>query len=207
MTTLKNMNTWKLEGKKVVGYKWVVSIKYKADGTLDWYKARFVAKGYIQTYDIDYTKTLSRIAKLNTVRVLISLAANLDGPLHQFDVKNTFFHDDLEKEVYMDIPWGFISSQVGTICKLKKALYGLKQSPRAWFGRFSLAMKNFGFKHSNVDHTLFLKHQRGVLTALIVYVNDMITIGNDKEQIRNLQEYLATGSKWRIWKVSNIFLV
>lgn len=98
MTTLKNMNTWKLEGKKVVGYKWVVSIKYKADGTLDWYKARFVAKGYIQTYDIDYTKTLSRIAKLNTVRVLISLAANLDGPLHQFDVKNTFFHDDLEKE-------------------------------------------------------------------------------------------------------------
>lgn len=97
---------------------------------VDQYKARRVAKGYTQLYGIDYIETFSPVAKVNTVRLLISLAANLDWPLHQFDVKNSFLHDDLEEEVYMDIPAGFIGS-VGSICKLKKAFYGLKQSPRS----------------------------------------------------------------------------
>ena len=127
------------------------------------------------------------------MRVLISLAANLEWPLHQFDVKNAFLHGDLEEEVYMDIPPGFVSSTQGKeVCKLQKALYGLKQSPRAWFGRFSLAMRKHGFKQSNSDHTLFLKHQRGKVTALIIYVDDMIITGNDEEEISKLQEHLAT---------------
>ena len=63
-----------------------------------------MAKGYTQTYGIDYQETFSPIAKLNTVRVLISIAANLEWPLHQLDVKNAFLYGNLEKEVYMDIP-------------------------------------------------------------------------------------------------------
>ncbi|CAL5375989.1 unnamed protein product [Camellia sinensis] len=71
---------------------------------------------------------------MNSVRVLLSLAANLDWPLYQFDVKNAFLHGDLEEEVYMDIPPGFEDHQTeGKVCKLRKSLYGLKQSPRAWF--------------------------------------------------------------------------
>ena len=93
----------------------------------------------------------------------------------------------------MDIPPSFVYSTQGKkVCKLQKALYGLKQSPRAWFGRFSLAMRKHGFKQSNSDPTLFLKHQRGKVTALIIYVDDMITTGNDKEEISKLQEHLAT---------------
>lgn len=123
-----------------------------------------MAKGYTQTYGIDYQETFSLVAKLNTVRVLLSLVANLDWPLHQFDVKNAFLHGDLEEEVYMDIPPGYIvPSGDRTVCKLRRTLYGLKQSPRAWFGRFSLAMKKYGFQQSNSDHTLFLKHQNGRL--------------------------------------------
>ena len=104
-------------------------------------------KGYTQTYGIDYQDTFLPVAKLNIVRVLISLAANLNWPLHQFDVKNAFLHGGLEEEVYMDIPPGY-SMTTGTneVCKLQRALYGLKQSPRAWFGRFSLAMKKYGFQ-------------------------------------------------------------
>ncbi|CAL9025926.1 unnamed protein product, partial [Prunus brigantina] len=81
---------------------------------------------------IDYEETFAPVAKLNTVRVLLSLAANLDWPLHQFDVKNAFLHGELTEEVYMDIPPGYNTTQTGTVCKLRKALYGLKQSPLAW---------------------------------------------------------------------------
>ena len=84
------------------------------------------------------------------------------------------------------------SSCKGEVCKLKKSLYGLKQSPRAWFGRFSTTMKEFGYKQSNSDHTLFIKHKEGKVTALIVYVDDMVLTGDDPCEMKALQEYLAT---------------
>jgi transposase InsO family protein len=197
MKSLQDNKTWNLvplpKEKKIVGCKWVFSIKHKADGSIERYKARLVAKGYTQTYGIDYQETFSPVAKLNTVRVLLSLAANLDWPLHQFDVKNAFLHGNLNEEVYMDIPPGYIvPSQAKVVCKLQKALYGLKQSPRAWFGRFNTAMKKFGFKQSHSDHTLFLKHRNRKVTALIIYVDDMIITGDDKEEISKLQKLLAT---------------
>jgi hypothetical protein len=193
---LKN-NTWTLvplpEGKKAVGCKLVFSIKHKADGSVERYKARLVAKGYTQTYGVDYQETFSPVAKLSTIRILLSLAANLDWPLHQFDVKNAFLHGELEEEVYMDLPPGYTAStDANVVCKLQRALYGLKQSPRAWFGRFSMAMRKYGFKQSNSDHTLFIKHKGSKVTALIVYVDDMIITGDDEEEISRLQKALAT---------------
>ena len=123
MTALQKNRTWMLvllpEGKRKVGCKWVFSIKHKADGSVERYKARLVAKGYTQTYGIDYQETFAPVAKLNTIRVLLSLAVNLDWPLHQFDVKNAFLHGDLEEEVYMDIPPGFKTSvKDGCVCRL-----------------------------------------------------------------------------------------
>ena len=142
-----------------MGCKWVFSIKYKANGSIDRYKVRLVAKGFTQTYGIDYLETFSLVAKQNTIRVLLSLAANLDWPLHQLEVRNAFLHGDLDEEVYMDILPGYTrSTKTKIVWKLERALYGLKQSPRAWFGRFSSAMEKYGYCQSNFDHTLFLKH-------------------------------------------------
>ena len=150
MEALEKNKTWELvklpEGKKLVGCKWVYTVKYKADGSIERYKARLVAKGYTQTYGIDYLETFAPVAKMNTVRLLLSLAANYGWDLQQFDVKNAFLHGELDEEIYMEVPPGFEKKLAArTVCKLKKALYGLKQSPRARFGRFARVMLNKGY--------------------------------------------------------------
>ncbi|KAM0001536.1 putative RNA-directed DNA polymerase [Helianthus debilis subsp. tardiflorus] len=195
MDALRKNDTWEKciipEDKKPVGCRWVFTIKHNPDGTIERYKARLVAKGYTQTYGIDYSETFSPVAKINTIRVLFSIAANKQWPLHQFDVKNAFLHGELEEEVYMEAPPGFTESfKPGEVCRLKKSLYGLKQSPRAWFGRFTLAMKKYGFKQSNSDHTLFLKQRGKLITCLIIYVDDMIVTGNDEEKMKRLKANL-----------------
>ena len=91
---LKN-KTWELvdcpPGKKPVRFRWIFTVKYKADGIIGRFKARLVANGYTQTYRIDYIETFAPVAKINTIWVLLSLAMNLDCPLQQFDVKTLFY--------------------------------------------------------------------------------------------------------------------
>ena len=107
------------------------TIKYKANGSIERYKARLATRGYTQTLHIDYQETFAPVAKMNLVRILLSLVANLNWNLFQFDVKNAFLHGNLE-EVYMDFPPGFeVISNNKRVCKLNNSLYGLKQSPRA----------------------------------------------------------------------------
>ena len=88
----------------MVGCKWVFTVKQTPEGKVDRYKARLIAKGYSQTYRIEYDETFAPVTKMGMVRTLISCAANFGWPLHQLDVKNAFLHGDLQKEVYI---WKF----------------------------------------------------------------------------------------------------
>nr|GFA61836.1 putative ribonuclease H-like domain-containing protein [Tanacetum cinerariifolium] len=192
---IKKNKTWDQcalpQGKKPVGCRWIFTVKYKPDGIIERYKAWLVAKGHTQNYGIDYSETFSLVTKMDTIRVLLSVASNQGWPLHQFDVKNAFLHGELKEEVYMEAPPGFSKHfKIRKACQLKKSLYGLKQSPRAWFGRFTLAMKRYGFKQSNSDHTLFLKNRKNRVRCLIIYVDDMVITGNDEEEIKRLKEGL-----------------
>ena len=131
LEALKKNKTWVLtrlpEGKKAVSCKWIYTVKQNSQGKIERYKARLVARGYSQTYGIDYDETFAPVAKMNTVRILVSCAANFGWPLHQLDVKNAFLHGDLQEEVYMEIPPGFGTSETtGKVCKLRKSIYGLK---------------------------------------------------------------------------------
>lgn len=113
-----------------MGCKWVYTIKLNADGSLDRFKARLVPKGFNQTAGVDYDETFSPVAKLNSIRILISLAATMEWELHQLDVKNAFLHRDLQEEIYMMQPLGFVAKGESLkVCKLIKSIYGLKQSP------------------------------------------------------------------------------
>ncbi|RVW56445.1 Retrovirus-related Pol polyprotein from transposon RE1 [Vitis vinifera] len=194
---LEKNGTWTITdlpvGKRPVGCKWIFTIKYKADGSVERFKARLVARGFTQSYGIDYQETFAPVAKLNTIRILLSLAVNQHWCLQQLDIKNAFLNGDLEEEVYMEIPPGFEESMAkNQVCKLQKSLYGLKQSPRAWFDRFTKAVLKLGYKQGQADHTLFVKKSHaGKMAILIVYVDDIILSGNDMEELQNLKKYLS----------------
>jgi len=150
-----------------------------------------VAKGYAQTYGVDYSDTFSPVAKLTSVRLFISLAASKHWPLHQLDIKNAFLHGDLNEEVYMEQPPGFVAQgEYGKVCHLRKSLYGLKQSPRAWFGKFSDVVQEFGLKKSKCDHSVFYRQSTVGIILLVVYVDDIVITGDDCAGISSLKEFL-----------------
>ena len=206
MGALEKNGTWdiveKPRGKKLVSCKWVFTPKYMADGTLDKLKARLVARGFTQTYGLDYQETFAPVAKLNTIRVLLSVAANLEWPLHQLDIKNAFLNGELKEEVYMTLPPGFEKGRVDQVCKLKKSLYGLKQSPRAWFDRFSKVLKSEGYKQGLSDHTMFVKTEEGKKCILIVYVDDIILTGDHIEEISRIK--VALGKEFEVKDLGNL---
>ncbi|RDY01436.1 hypothetical protein CR513_15229, partial [Mucuna pruriens] len=154
-------------------------LECKFGETLERYKVRLVAKRYTQTYKIDYEETFAPVAKMNMVRVILSLAALFGWNLQQFVVKNAFFHGDLE-EVYMEISLGFYSHN-----EKNKSL-------RVWFERFAQVIISLGYRQSQGNHTLFIKHSPNGKLTLLVYIDNMIVTGDDEIEKLTLKEKLAT---------------
>ena len=140
--SLQQQKTWSLvprpANKNIVTCKWVYKLKRNNDGSIARYKARLVARGYLQQYGLDYEETFSPVLKPATVRLLLALVVNQNWELRQLDISNTFLHGFLKEEVYIAQPQGYVDSKFPKhVCLLHKAFYSLKQAPRAWFERFS----------------------------------------------------------------------
>jgi len=154
--SLMTNNTWTLvplpAGRKPISCKWVFKIKQGANGEVECYKARLVARGFTQTYGVDYNETFAPVAKFTSIRSILALAALEDMDIHQMDVKIAFLNGELEEEIYMEQPQGFVH-QGGEhlVCKFQKSLYGLKQSPRAWNQKLDAFLKSIEFMKSEVD--------------------------------------------------------
>ncbi|KAK8918587.1 hypothetical protein KSP39_PZI021501 [Platanthera zijinensis] len=193
MTALWSNQTWDLvlpSGQSCVSCKWVFAIKHAPDGTVDMLKARLVARAFTQQPGLDYDETFSPVAKLNSVRVLISLVIHRHWPLHQLDIKNAFLNDDLQETVYMNQPPGFETMGESRVCYLRKSIYGLKQSPKAWFDKFSKAVREVGFKSSSTDFSLFTRHQPTGIVILLVYVDDILIIDDDSIGMQQIKKHL-----------------
>jgi hypothetical protein len=126
-------DTWDLvplpKGRKLVRCKWVYRNKYASDGSVERHKARLVAKGFSQVEGIDYNETFAPVAKMNFICLVLSLVASHKWEVHQMDVKSAFLHGDLQEEIYMEQPPGYVQNDSSLVCRLKKYLYGLKQAP------------------------------------------------------------------------------
>ena len=187
-------NTWTLAelpvNKRPINCKWVYKVKYNSDGSVERYKARLVIRGDQQIEGFDYGETFAPVAKMTSVRCFIAVAATKGWDLHQMDVHNAFLHGDLDEEVYMTLPPGYRASYHNQVCRLRKSLHGLKQAPRQWFAKLSSKLMDYGFIRSYADYSLFTYHKEGKYMALLVYVDDIILMGNDANTCREFKEYL-----------------
>ena len=175
---------------KPIGNKWVFSVKLRFDGSLDWYKACLVELGNKQEYGVDYEETFAFVAKMTMIRTILAIVASQSWQLHQMDVKNVFLHGDLQKEIYMKLPFGMTNSSPHDACKLKRSLYGLKQAPRAWFEKFCSTILSFSFTQSQYDSSLFFHTFASSVVLLLVYVDDIIITSTDCGLITKLQRPL-----------------
>ncbi|CAL2228141.1 unnamed protein product [Prunus armeniaca] len=170
LQALEANHTWSLvplpPGYRPIGCKWIFRIKYNSDGTVDHYKARLVAKGFNQREGIDFTDTFAPVAKLITVRCLLSVAAARDWPLHQMDVHNAFLHGDLQEEVYMLPPPG---NDEKAICKLKHFLgsqFRIKDlGSLKYFLGVEVARSKTGISICQRKYTLDILEEAGLLGA------------------------------------------
>ena len=174
----------------MVGCKWIYKIKTRSDGSIERYKARLVAKGFTQEYGIDYEETFTPVARISSVCALLAVAAASKWDLFQMDVKNAFLNGELSEEVYMQPPPG-LSVDSNKVCRLRRALYGLKQAPRAWFAKFSSTIFRLDYTASPYDSALFLRRTDKGTILLLLYVDDMIIIGDDLSGIQELKDFFS----------------
>ncbi|KAH9667537.1 hypothetical protein KPL70_021079 [Citrus sinensis] len=172
-------DTWELttlpKGHKAIGVKWVYKIKRNAKGEIKRHKARLVAKGYSQKAGIDYDEVFAPVARLETIRLIISLAAQNKWKIFQMDVKSAFLNGFLDEEVYIEQPLGYVVKRhKDKVLRLKKALYGLKQAPRAWNSRIDKYFQEKGFTKCPYEHALYVKKKDIDILIVCLYVDDLI---------------------------------
>ncbi|CAI7812042.1 unnamed protein product [Closterium sp. NIES-53] len=189
LKSIEENGTWELvelpEGRKAITSKWLFEIKSDADGKIERYRSRLVAKGYQQKEKVDYKELFAPVVKPTTLRTLLAGAAIKGWVVKQMDVTTAFLNGVLEEEIFMAQPEGFDDGS-GRVLRLKKALYGLKQAPRQWYLKLRGVLEVIGFTPSSADHSLFMLGDGEQRSFMVVYVDDILIFSPSSDLVKEV---------------------
>ena len=204
-------NTWKLvdlpSGHKPIGHKWIFKKKLRPDGTIEKYKARLVAKGYRQKEGQDFFDTYSPVTRITSIRTLMAIAAIHNLIIHQMDVKTAFLNGELDEEIYMQQPEGFVvKGQEHKVCKLVKSLYGLKQAPKQWHEKFDNTLLSNGYQINECDKCVYVKQYKNAFVIICLYVDDMLIMGTNMDVINQTKKMLHSSFEMKDMGEADVIL-
>lgn len=211
IAALQKMKTWILvdipKGRKAIPTKWVYDIKHNSNGELERFKARIVAKGFMQKAGVDYFEVFAPVTRYTTLRLAVAISVQFGWNRVALDVKTAFLNSPLDEEIYVTQPDGFIEKgHERKVYLLQKALYGLKQASRAWNILLRNFMESFGFKCSEADPAFFVYCKNEVVILAVVYVDDIFLTGNDLPTLENVIKYFMNRFDVRICRKVSKFL-
>ena len=184
--------------KGVITSKWVFKKKRGITGEVEKYKARIVARGFMQEEGVDYGETYSPTVRVESIRMMLAAAASEGLHMEQLDVTTAFLYADLEEEVYLEIPEGMFSQEMsGKVLLLLKALYGLKQSPRMWNLHIDNALGQFGLRRLLADFCVYAIYDGANRVLLGLFVDDMFVIGKRIDLINTVKSFLNSRFKMK----------
>lgn len=190
--------TWVIVQKtseiKPIDSKWVFKVMTDTSGNISRYKARLVARGFMQKEGRDYTETFAPVVRYDSVRTFLAIVALEDLEMSQFDVRTAFLYGDLPEDIYMEIPEGLKESTDSnkTVCKLKKSLYGLKQAPRCWNIKFNEFLTKFNLKPSDADQCIYQGKVHNTKVLLALFVDDGLIAAKTQSAVNAVIDYLRT---------------
>uniref|UniRef100_A0ACD5ZX98 Uncharacterized protein n=1 Tax=Avena sativa TaxID=4498 RepID=A0ACD5ZX98_AVESA len=207
LQSIDDNNTWTLTslppGHRAISLKWVFKVKKNEHGHIVKHKARLVAKGYVQRQGVDFEEVFAPVARLESVRLILALAAHRGWEVHHMDVKSAFLNGDLEEEVYVSQPPGFITDgHEHGVYKLHKALYGLRQAPRAWNAKLDASLASLGFTRSVTEHGVYARGTGNALLIVGVYVDDLVITGAEQREVHCFKEEMK-----RLFSMSDLGLL
>ncbi|KAG7884784.1 hypothetical protein KL936_005436 [Ogataea polymorpha] len=184
--------TWSLvqlpPGRRALGCRWVF-VEKQSPKT---HKARLVVQGFRQIYGLDYTETFSPVIRYESVRVLLAIAAQLQLQIHQMDVTTAFLNGDLDEEIYMNQPPGFV--QPGSeqkVCRLHRSLYGLKQAPLCWNFKINAVLSRSGFTRVPSEFGIYVSHEEPRIYVGL-YVDDLLILSSSPSKIQTTKDLLSS---------------
>jgi len=187
------------EGWKVVGGRWVYAVKLGPNDE-EQFKARYVAKGYLQVQNVYYYETFSPIAHVTSVQMLMQLVVQHNLTVHQMDVKTAYLHASIDCELYIEQPEGLLSlgeNGEKLVLKLKKSLYGLKQSGRNWNDMLHEYLIDEHFEQSLADHCVYTRFTVDFKVIILVWVDDIIIAANDESVLQSVKNSLNSKFKMK----------
>jgi len=177
--------------------KWLFSVKYNADNSIDKFKARLVIQGFRQIHGLDYDETFAPVARYESLRLVIAIATINDMEIHQMDACTAFLNGVLTETIYMTQPKGHIIGDEKSACRLMKSLYGLKQASRIWYQLVHDFLTRHDYRRCHKEYCIYMNKTNDILTLIVVYVDDFTIACSSTDHLKLVKVMLASEFKMK----------